>query len=122
MRGKAQKKKGRIETVKNKTSKKWNRKHFFKRKKSNKKGVGHPVYVYGQSGRTYKYLTFTRHPKNDVDYEALEYNIDPSKENSDEKSYVKKKFDTARDDAFEDPSIKYRIHNKDVARIKKYKK
>ena len=38
---------------------KWNRSHEFKKKKSSRREVGHPVYVYGKRGRNYKYLTFT---------------------------------------------------------------
>lgn len=105
-----------------KSKRPWNRVHFFKRKKSNEK-VGHPVYVYGKSKRTYKYLTFTHSPEQgrEHEYEQLKHNIDPDKDGQ-ELSYVKKKFEVNRHDAFRDPDRKYRIHEEDIPTIKKYKK
>ncbi len=102
-------------------NKKWNRRHEFKRKKSNKKGVGHPVYVYGASKSSYKYLTFTHEPEKDFenDYEELKHNIDPLDSN---KSYVKKKYGVSRQSAFRSPDKKYRIHPDDVHTVNKYKK
>lgn len=102
---------------------KWNRAHEFKRKKSSDREVGHPVYVYGKRGRNYKYLTFTHNPEEgkEADYEKLKHNIDPD-EDGVKSTYVKKKFQTNRDDAFRDPDKKYRIHSDDRETIKKYKK
>ncbi len=105
-----------------KNQKKWNRSHEFKRKNSTKREVGHPVYVYGKRGRTYKYLTFTHKPEEgkEQDYEKLKHNIDPHEKS--EPTYVKKKYQINRDDAFRAPDKKYRIHDDDRETIKKYKK
>ena len=102
---------------------KWSRTHEFKRKNSNKKGVGHPVYVYGKSKRSLKYLLFTHKPPEGEDdaYEKLIHNIDPD-EDGIKDSYVKKQYETSRYDAFKPPDKKYRIHDNDRDTIKKYKK
>ena len=94
---------------------------MFKREKSKKK-VGHPVYVYGQNGRNFKFLRFTHKPEEgkEKEYEKLKYNIDPDEKDRD--SYVKKQFLVRRRDDFEDPSKNYRIHNDDLPTIKNLKK
>lgn len=92
-------------TKKKKTkSKKWNRAHEFMRKKSNRKGVGHPVYVYGKKSRSYKYLLFTHKPpeNEDEDFECLKHNIDSDKDGK-EPTYVKKNFLIDRHNAFDPP-------------------
>ena len=110
-----------IKIVKKKKKTPWKSTSFFKRRKSTRRKVGHPVWVYKRRGRTYKYLTFTHNPEKgkESDYEKMLYNIDP---NDKEDCYVKKKFDVSRYDAFEDPDKNYRIHEKDRARIKKHQK
>ena len=85
-----------------KSSKKWNRTHFFKRKKSNKKGVGHPVYVYSSNKRSYKYLLFTHKIPDDdnpENYVLLNHNIDRDKDGI-EPTYMKKHFEVNRYTAF----------------------
>lgn len=101
---------------------KWNRAHFFKRKKSTKRQVGHPVYVYGKSGRYYKYLTFTHTPERgkEKDYEKLRHNIDPKEDAK--ATYVKRIPDVTDQKEFRTPDKKYRIHEDDVPTIRKYKK
>ena len=101
--------------------KKWNRAHFFLRQKSNKERVGHPVYVYGTSGRVYKFLLFTHTPEEGKESEfiKLRHNID-SKDPKD--SYMLKKFRTSRDEAFDPPDKKYRIHEEDRCTVKKHMK
>ena len=100
---------------------KWNRAHFFKRKRSNKKGVGHPVYVYGTSGRTYKYLLFTHKPEEgkEAEYVKLRYNIDPG---DSEPTYLKRRYGVNPLNAFDPPDKKYRIHEEDRKTVKKYQK
>ncbi len=107
---------------KNKPSRKWNRAHEFKRKKSTPNKVGHPVFVYGKSGRDSKYLVFTHKPKDgdEENYEKLDHNIDPDE--TDEDSYVKKEYEIGRSDGLREPDKEYRIHNDDKEKIKKYKK
>ena len=110
-----------IDIAKSKKSQKpWRSANFFKRRKSTKT-VGHPVFVYKKRNRFYKYLTFTHKPEEgkERDYERLRHNIDPS---DSEPCYVKKKFEINRDDAFEEPKKKYRIHEKDRDTVKKYQK
>ena len=101
---------------------KWNRSHEFKKKKSSRREVGHPVYVYGKRGRNYKYLTFTHKPEEgkENDYEKLKHNIDPNEKDRD--TYVKKKYDVSVSRKFDPPDKKYRIHGEDVPTIKRYKK
>lgn len=101
---------------------KWNRAHEFKRKKSNKHRVGHPVYVYGRRGRNAKYLVFTHTPEKgkEQDYEQLKHNIDPN--DSDCKTFIKKKYEINDVRNLREPDKKYRIHDDDKATIKKYKK
>lgn len=105
-----------------KKSKKWNRAHFFKRKKSTKQHVGHPVYVYGTSGRYYKFLTFTHTPEKgkETDYILLKHNIDPAEANKG--SYLKKQYSILSNTSFRDSDKKYRIHEEDLPTIRKYKK
>lgn len=106
----------------NKQPRKWNRAHEFKRKKSTPNKVGHPVLVYGKRGRDSKYLVFTHTPKDgdESNYEKLDHNIDPNE--TDKDSYVKKEYEIGRSDALRSPDKKYRIHNDDKPKIKKYKK
>ncbi len=104
-----------------KKKRKWNRAHYFRRKKSTQHKVGHPVYVYGTSGRFSKYLVFTHTPENEQDYEKLKHNIDPA-EDGKRDTYVKKKPEVNHSDALRDPDKKYRIHDDDKDTIKKYKK
>ena len=107
---------------KKKKTQKWNKKHKFMRKKSTEL-VGHPVFVYGERKRFLKYLTFTHTPEKgkEGDYEKLRHNIDPQ-EDGVRDTYVKKKFDVNRSDAFRKPDRQYRIHPEDEPTIKKYKK
>lgn len=107
---------------KNNKTRKWKRAHEFKRKKSTPNKVGHPVLVYGKSGRVSKYLVFTHKPKdgNAANYEKLDHNIDPNETGKD--SYVKKQFEVDRSDNLREPDKKYRVHNDDKDKIKKYKK
>ena len=106
-----------------KNKSKWNRSHKFMRKKSNRSGVGHPVYVYGNNKRAYKYLLFTHNPPEgrEEEFELLKHNIDPQEEGL-RSSYVKKQFQIDRFNAFEDQTEKYRIREDDRDVIKKYKK
>ncbi len=99
----------------------WNRRHEFQRKKTTRRQVGHPVYVYGRSGNLVKYLVFTHKPEEgkENDYEVLKYNID---KDDPQKSYVKKQFETNRVSGLRPPDKKYRIHDDDKETIKKYKK
>ncbi len=101
---------------------KWNRAHFFQRKKSTKEHVGHPAYIYQTRGRNYKYLIFTHKPKegDEGNYEELKHNIDPDEK--DRKSYVKKTPAVSRSDVFEAPKKRYRIHDEDRETVRKYKK
>jgi len=103
------------------SQRKWNRAHFFKRKKSNRRRVGHPVYVYGTSGRYYKYLTFTHTPEKgkESDYEQLKHNIDPEDK---ENIHVKKQYSVSVESSFREPDKKYRIYEEDMPTIRKYKK
>lgn len=107
---------------KNKQTRKWTRAHEFKRKKSTPSKVGHPVYVYGKSGKNSKYLVFTHKPKDgdETNYEKLNHNIDPDE--TDKDTYVKKRFEVSRSDALRNPDKKYRLHDDDKKKIKKYKK
>ena len=93
---------------------------MFKRRKSSDK-VGHPVHVYKQKGRSYKYLTFTHKPEEGREsyYEKLNHNIDPS-DSSD--CYVSKAYGITNKNAFRDPDKYYRIHEKDKEIVKKYRK
>ena len=104
-----------------KSKKRWNRAHFFQRKKSNRKGVGHPVYVYGTSGRLYKYLLFTHNPEEgkEEEYVKLRHNIDSK---DPEPSYLKMKHSIDPMNAFDPPDKKYRIHAEDRKTVKKYQK
>lgn len=106
-----------------KTNRSWNRVHYFKRKKSNSKRVGHPVYVYKTSGRYSTCLVFTHSPEAGKEqyYERLKHNIDPN-EDGVRNSYVKTKPETTRSDSLLDPDRKYRIHRDDMPLIRKYKK
>ena len=113
-----------IKIAKKKAPTKWNRAHEFKRKKSNKNGVGHPVYIYGKNRRSYKYLLFTHKiPDGELEenFERLKHNIDPD-EDGIYPSYMKKQFETNRKDAFQKSDKKYRIHPKDKNTVKKYQK
>ena len=106
-----------------KKQKKWNRTHYFARKKSTQRQVGHPVYVYGKNGKYRKYLTFTHTPEKgkESDYEELKHNIDPKADKS-ERSFVKKTPDVSIHSNLRTPDKKYRIHDDDKETIKKYKK
>lgn len=104
-----------------KPRRKWNRAHYFARKKSTPRQVGHPVFVYGKRGKYRKYLTFTHKPEKgkEVDFEQLLHNIDP---NDSEDCYVKKQYSFSHEDSLRPPDKKYRIHQDDIERVNKYKK
>ena len=102
-----------------KKKRKWNRANEFARKKSTKRQVGHPVYVYGKSKKLRKYLTFTHNPKDFVDFEEMLHNID---ELDKESCYVKTTYDVSHEDKLRAPDKKYRIHPDDAELIKKLKK
>ena len=106
-----------------KTKRKWNRAHYFARKKSTPRQVGHPVYVYGISGKYRKYLTFTHTPEvgKESNYEKLLHNIDPQEEGKG-KSYVKKTPDVSIHTTLRSADKNYRIHDEDRETIKRYKK
>ena len=106
---------------KKKKVKKWNRVHYFQRKKSNAHRVGHPVLVYGKRGRNSKYLVFTHTPEDTVNYEKLKHNIDPD-EDGKRDSWVKTKYEVSRSDSLREPDKKYRIHDDDKETIKRLKK
>lgn len=104
-----------------KTKRKWNRTHFFKRKESDDRKVGHPVMVFGVSGKDYKYLTFTHKPieGEEDNFAKLKYNI--NKNEVDKDSYVKRRADISPSRKFRNPDVKYRIHDDDKELIKKLK-
>jgi len=106
---------------KNNNKLKWNRAHFFKKKKSTPKKVGHPVYVYGTRSRFYKFLTITHTPEKGKEhqYVKLNHNIDPDDPTP---AFLKTIFGISRQDQFEDPPKKYRIHDDDKSTFTKYKK
>ena len=106
---------------KRKQKKKWNRAHFFKRKKSTRRQVGHPVYVYGTHGRDYKYLSITHTPEKgkEDEYERLKHNIDPDDPRD---CHIYKKYRISDKSHFDNPPKKYRFHPDDIKTIKKYKK
>lgn len=113
-----------IETSKKKPPKqKWHRTHQFKRKKSTTRKVGHPVLVFGTKGADSRFLVFTHTPEvgNESNYEKLRHNIDPL-EDGKRDTWVKKTPEVARSKSLRDPDRKYRIHEKDLGTIKKYKK
>ena len=99
---------------------KWTRHHHFKKRKPNKKGVGHPAYIFAQSGNYNRYLLFT-HDENDnfPDKIELQFNID-SNDKSGKKSYVLPYFLEDHNNAFDPPDKKYRIHKDDMKTIKQY--
>ena len=107
----------------NKNKGHWNRTHYFAKKKSTRRQVGHPVYVYAKKGRYSKYLTFTHKPEEDNPdrYELLRHNIDPL-EDGIKPTYVKKYYDVSYDSNLCLSDKKYRIHEDDKETIKKYKK
>ena len=104
-----------------KPRRKWNRAHYFARKKSTPRQVGHPVFVYGTSGKYRKYLTFTHKPEvgKEADFEQLLHNIDPYDKDD---CYVKKQYSFSHEDSLRPPDKKYRIHQDDIKRVNKYKK
>ena len=109
---------------KKKTKAKWNRVHYFKRKKSTERKVGHPVYVYGTRGNQRKYLVFTHTPEDGNagdNYEKLKHNIDPEEEGKRD-TWVKKTYEVSRYDSLREPDKDYRIHEEDSKTIKKYRK
>ncbi len=107
--------------AKKKPTRKWNKTKEFARKKSTRRAVGHPVFIYGKSGRYRKHLIFTHKPERGKEgaYDQLKHNIDPG---STEKCYVKKQYAVTRYDAFDPPDRKYAIHKQDADKIKKYAK
>ena len=109
-----------IHIAKNKQKKPWNKAHEFKRKKSTRRQVGHPSYIYAKRGRNVKYLTFTHTPENKTDYVKLKHNIDPEEKGS--PTYMNTKYSISILGAFDPPDKKYRIHKDDKATIKKYQK
>ena len=103
-------------------SRKWNRRNYFQRQKSNRSRVGHPVLVYGESGRLRKYLLFThtKPPGKEKDFEDLTHSIDPDEK--DKISYVYKRFRVSEQSSLQAPIKKYRIHEDDLPIVRKYKK
>ena len=107
-----------------KTVPKWNRKHEFKKKKSTKRAVGHPVYVIATNRNNSKYLTFTHKPEvgKEKEYTMLNHNIDPEEDKKGIRSFVKNKLDVSRTSKLREPDKKYRIHKEDKETIERLKK
>lgn len=106
-----------------KNKRKWNRKNYFANKKNSdkRKNNSHPVYVYGGRRNYRKYLLFTHTPEEgkEDNFEKLNYNIDP---NDKRDCYVKRTYEIAEEKSLLIPKVKYRIHDSDKEKIKKYKK
>jgi hypothetical protein len=101
----------------------WHRRHFFKRKKSSSSGVGHPAYIYAQSGQNYKYLAFTHRDKtDDIDNIPLKFNIDPDEPDENVKSYMVPKSKIDKQSNFQDSDKRYRIHKDDMETVRRHKK
>ena len=100
------------------SKRKWNRTHYFMNKAS-KNLRDHPVYVYGRSGKSRKYLMFTHDPGLRQGYTKLKHNVDP--EDNDD-CYVNNRFKISHETSLKDPKKKYRIHKDDMETIKKYMK
>lgn len=101
---------------------KWNRRNYFQRQKSNHTRVGHPVLVYGESGRLRKYLLFTHKlpAGEETDFERLNHSIDPDEKEA--TSYVHKRYCVSEQSSLQAPIKKYRIHEDDLPTVRKYKK
>ena len=108
--------------AKNKVKGKWHKAHEFKRKKSTRREVGHPSYIYAKRGRDCKYLTFTHNPEkeHETDYIKLKHNIDPKEKV--EPTYMKTRYSISTHGSFDPPDKKYRIHREDRETVKKYQK
>ena len=111
----------RCYNLRKQSKRKWNKVHFFKKKKSSRRQVGHPVLVYATSKEDYRYLTFTHKKEKgkEDDYEPLKYNVD---ENDTQPCYVKKTFGQNHSSLFNPPHKNYRVHNADKNTVNKYKK
>ena len=105
---------------KKKTKSKWHKAHEFKRKKSTRRQVGHPSYIYAKRGRDCKYLVFTHKTENETDYVQLKHNIDPNEKEV--PTYMRKQFGISPHTAFQAPDKKYRIHEDDRETVKKHQK
>ena len=101
--------------------KRWIRHHHFKKRRSNKKGVGHPAYIFVQSGNLNRYLMFTHDEKDNFpDKVELMHNIDPD-DKSGKPSYVLPYYLEDHDNAFVLADKRYRIHKDDMKAIKQYR-
>ena len=105
------------------SKRKWNRRNYFAEKKSKDKRIknSHPVYVYGANKNYRKYLLFTHTPEKgkEDNFEKLNFNIDS---NDKDDCYVKKTYEISEEKSLITPKVKYRIHDSDKEKIKKYKK
>lgn len=110
-----------MKNIANKIKRKWNKTHFFKKKKSSRRKVGHPALIYATSGEDYRYLSFTHKIEDckEDKYERLKNNIDS---NDLEPCFVKKQFDEGHYTLFEEPETQYKLSEVDKRLLKKYKK
>ena len=97
-------------TKQKKPHKKWNRVHQMKWHKKTRTRKGHPSYVFGSSGKKYRFFCFTHSESTDgKENIRLKHNIAPDET---EDSH----------DNFEPPKKLYRIHAEDMPLIRSLRK
>lgn len=109
--------------AKKKSTRKWNRTHFFQNEKKpdNTKGKfrEHPALIFERSGDFYKAIIFTKDPPEDKNsYLQLKHNIDGGKESCYGMRY---RGPRSRSD-FQPPKKKYTIHSDDKETVKQLRK
>ena len=102
---------------------KWNRVHFFQEEKKEKDTRGkfreHPALIFGQSGKQYKAIVFTKNATtNGVKNEKLKHNVDPSDASDCYGVYYRGPRPSSD---FQKPSREYRIHKDDMPTLKRLK-
>ena len=110
--------------VKKSSNRKWNRVHFFQNEKKEKDTRGeyreHPALIFGQSGKQYKAIIFTKHPTTGgLNNKKLDYNVDPD---SKEDCYGVPYRGPRPSSDFQPPKKNYRIHKDDLGKVKELKR
>lgn len=107
-------------TRQKKPHKKWNRVHQMKWHKKTQTRKGHPSYVFGSSGKRYRFFCFTHSESTDgKENIRLKYNIAPDET---EDCYVRPIPQVDSHDNFEPPKKLYRIHEEDMSLIRSLRK
>lgn len=100
-----------------KNKRRWNRRHEFQWHKKTESRKGHPSYIFGSSGKKFRFFCFTHSDTTDgAENIKLKHNID---KNDNRDCYIRPVAQVDNRDNFEPARKKYELHKEDKSLIAK---